>query len=70
MLIPTTWRTRITLVEVGKLHLDSLLEEEQGIVLSLPRSVTANAREGWSVTLELARLRGKWRILGVGNVYP
>ena len=57
-------------VEAGKLHLDSLLEEEDGIVLSLPRSITTKARTGWSVTLELARLRGKWRILGVGNVYP
>ncbi len=57
-------------VEAGKLHFDSLLEEGEGIALSLPRSVTAKARTGWSVTLELARLRGKWRILGVGSVYP
>ncbi len=57
-------------VEPGKLHLEALLEGEDEIVLSLPKSVTAKARKGWSVTLELARVRGKWRILGVGNVYP
>ncbi len=57
-------------VETGKLHFDSPQDEEAGIALSLPRSVTAKARSGWSVTLELARLQGKWRILGVGNVYP
>ena len=57
-------------VEPGRIHLEALLEGEDDIVLTLPKSVAVKARAGWSVTLELARLRGKWRILGVGNVYP
>jgi hypothetical protein len=60
----------IAKVEPGKLHLDALLEGGEPIVLALPKSVTAKAKTSWSVTLELARMRGKWRILGVGNVYP
>jgi len=60
----------IAKVEPGKLHLDALLEGEAPIVLALPKSVTAKARAGWSVSFELARVRGTWRILGVGNVYP
>lgn len=57
-------------VEPSKLHLDALMEGEDEIILSLPKTVTSKAREGWSVNLELARLRGKWKILGVGSVYP
>lgn len=28
------------------------------------------AHEGWAVTITLARLAGRWRIVAVGNVYP
>lgn len=52
----------------GKLALDSLVGDE--ILLTLPRMVTAKARPGWSINLELARIRGTWRVLGVGRVYP
>ena len=57
-------------IEPGQLHLDALQEGEAPIVLRLPKSVTAKAKPGWSVLFELARVRGTWRILGVGNVYP
>ena len=56
-------------VSSGKLHLETLLGGDE-IVLTLPKALTAKARAGWSVNLELARLHGKWRVLGVGNVYP
>jgi hypothetical protein len=56
-------------VESGKLSLETLLGDED-VVLTLPRALTAKARAGWSVNLELARVRGTWRVLGVGNVYP
>lgn len=57
-------------VEPGKLILDAMLDNERAIKLSLPKFVTCKARAGWSVMMELARIKGKWRILGVGNVYP
>lgn len=57
-------------VKPGKLILDALLESDANITVSLPKSVTGMARTGWSVTMELARIKGKWRVLGVGNVYP
>jgi len=57
-------------VELGKLILDGLIDGDEDITISLPKSVTGKARAGWSVTIELARIKDKWRILGVGNVYP
>ena len=57
-------------VEPGKLILDGLIDGDEDITISLPKSVTDKARTGWSVTMELARIRDKWHILGVGNVYP
>lgn len=56
-------------VAPGKLHLETLAGGDE-IVLALPKAVTAKARAGWSVNLELARLRRKWRVLSVGNAYP
>ena len=38
--------------------------------VKVPRTVSALAQVGWRVTITLARLRGKWRVLEVGNVYP
>jgi len=57
-------------VEPGTLYLDAFLEGGEDIEIALPKALTAKARAGWSVNLELARVRGKWRILGVGNVCP
>ncbi len=57
-------------VKPGKLTLDALLESEANITISLPKSVTGMAKAGWSVTMELARIKGRWRVLSVGNVYP
>lgn len=60
----------IAKVEPGKLHLDVFVDVEAPVVIALPRSVTAKAKVGWSVALELARIRDRWRILGVGAVRP
>jgi hypothetical protein len=54
----------------GKVVFEALLDGEEDIVISLPKSVTSKAKSGWSVTMEVARIKGKWGILGVGNVYP
>ena len=57
-------------VAPGKVVFEGLLDGEEDIVISLPKSVTGKAKAGWSVTMEIARIKGKWGILGVGNVYP
>lgn len=57
-------------VESGKLVLDALLDSERNITISLPKSVTAYAKTGWSVTMELIRIKRRWHIFGVGNVSP
>jgi len=56
-------------VEPGKLIFEGLVDDED-ITIRLPKSVTSKARAGWSVTMEIARIGGQWRILGLGNVYP
>ena len=38
--------------------------------LRVPPTISALAQVGWGVTITLARLRGTWRVLEVGNVYP
>lgn len=43
--------------------------EGDDITISLPKPVTGKARVGWSVTMDVARIKGKRRILGVGTVY-
>ena len=62
----------ITIKKVGPgmIVFDGFLDGEEDIVISLPKSVTSKAKAGWSVTMEIARIKGKWRILGIGNVYP
>ncbi len=57
-------------IEAGKLVLEGLLEDDADIVLSLPSAVLRKARLGWSITMEITRIKGRWRILSVGNVYP
>jgi hypothetical protein len=38
--------------------------------LRVSPTISALAQVGWGVTITLARLRGTWRVLEVGNVYP
>ena len=57
-------------VEPDGILLESPLGEGHDLRIPLPGSVTAQAQTGWSVTLELARIKGRWRILGVGGVCP
>ncbi len=36
----------------------------------VPKQASALAEEGWSVNVVLARVRGIWHLVEVGNVYP
>jgi hypothetical protein len=56
---------QIARVEPGALWFDRGI----GPVL-VPASVSSLAQVGWSVTITLARLRGTWHVVEVGNVYP
>jgi hypothetical protein len=55
----------ITGVEPGKLW----FADDFGPV-DVPRAATDLARTGWMVSIALARVRGTWRLVQVGNVYP
>lgn len=48
-----------------------LLWFEGGIgPVKVPRAASALARPGWALSISLARSRGQWRLIEVGNVYP
>lgn len=56
---------QIARVEPGALWFD------RGIgPLPVPKAVSTLAQVGWSVTITLARIGGKWHVVEVGNVYP
>ncbi len=55
----------ISRVEPGRLWFG----EDIGPV-KVPKTASELARQGWMVNLVLGRVRGQWRILEVGNVYP
>jgi hypothetical protein len=58
-------RLIISRVEPGRLWFD----DEIGPV-TVPRAVTDLAHPGWMVSLALGRVKGQWRLLQVGTVYP
>ena len=48
-----------------------LLWFEGGIgPVKVPKAASALAQPGWSLSIILARIRGQWQVLEVGNVYP
>jgi hypothetical protein len=55
----------ISRVEPGKLW----FEDDIGPV-KVPKAASDLARPGWTISLALGRVRGQWRLLQVGNVYP
>ncbi len=59
-------------IEPGKLWLE-IFEGGEGHLygpLPVPNSATKLLREGWDISCSLGRVRGKWRIVEVANVYP
>jgi hypothetical protein len=55
----------ISRVEPGRLWFD----DDIGPV-KVPRAASDLARPGWTVSLVLGRVRGQWRMVQVGSVYP
>ena len=56
-------------VEPGKLHLSPMQSDEK-IVLSVPRHVSDACQVGWEISGAVAKVRRRWRLLEVWNVYP
>jgi len=61
----------ITRIEPGKLWLEGLVTGE-GLVgpISVPRKATELLQKDWDISCAVARIRGKWRLVEVANVYP
>jgi len=59
-------------VERGKLWLEVYDEKGKGTVgpIAVPKEATELLKEGWDISCAVARIRGKWRIVEVANVYP
>jgi len=63
---------RIKMLEPGKLWLENFAAVADSLYgpVPVPRSATSLLREGWEISCALGRVRGKWRIIEVANVYP
>ena len=59
-------------VEHGKLWLEVYDEKGKRTVgpIAVPKEATELLRKGWDISCAMARIRGKWRIVEVANVYP
>jgi len=62
----------IARLEPGKLWFDVYDGGSPKVVgpVTVPKAATNNLAEGWDVSCTLVRVRGKWRIAEVANVYP
>lgn len=61
----------IVKIEPGKIWVESFTGggETIGPVL-VPEKATAFLRANWNISCSLGRIRGRWRVLEMGNVYP
>ena len=59
-------------IEPGKLWLDIFEGGKEQLYgpIPVPNSATKLLRKGWDISCSLGRVRGKWRIIEVANVYP
>ena len=59
-------------IEPGKLWLEVYTEKGKNIVgpIAAPKEATGLLRAGWDISCAIARVRGKWKIIEVANVYP
>ena len=59
-------------IEPGKLWLEGFQSPGEYLYgpVPVPDSVTQLLRKGWDISCSLGRVRGKWRIVVVANVYP
>ena len=59
-------------IESGKLWLEVYTEKGKNIVgpIAAPKEATGLLRAGWDISCAIARVRGKWKIIEVANVYP
>lgn len=62
----------IARIEPGKLWLKIFTRrgEETLGPIAVPEGATALLRAGWDIGCALGRIRGQWRIIEMGNVYP
>ncbi len=61
-------------IEPGKLHLSPLLgaelDDDDAIVVSLPKAITDLCQVGWQINLAIGKTKKGWRLLESGNVDP
>ena len=59
-------------IEPGKLWIEIFAGGREQILgpIPVPDKATALLRTGWDISCSLGRIRGQWRIIEIGNVYP
>ncbi len=62
----------ISRIEPGKLWIVIYEKDKRGTLgpISVPKSATSLLGEGWDISCALGKVKGKWRIIEMGNVYP
>ena len=62
----------ISKIEPGKLWLEIFESGGRHLYgpVRVPKTATKLLRRGWDISCSLGRVRGKWRIVEVANVYP
>lgn len=60
----------ISRIEPGKIWLVPSYEAGLFGPISVPKKATEMLREGWEMSCALGRIRGRWRIMEMGSVYP
>lgn len=62
----------IAKVESGKLWLEILESDDNSILgpITVPKKATELLKEGWEISCALGRIKGKWHLIEMANVYP
>jgi len=60
----------VSRIEPGKLWLEESYGTERFGPISVAVPATDILREGWEISCALGRIRGKWWIVEMGNIYP
>ncbi len=60
----------VSKVQPGRVWLSSWSDDEEYGPLPIPEEASQLIKEGWGISCALGRVRGRWQLVQVGNLYP
>ena len=60
----------VTKVEAGRVWLSSWIDGEEYGPLRIPEEASRLIEDGWEISCALGRVRGRWQLVQMGNLYP